>query len=30
MRGYFLPMAARMLGNASVPTEERNTRTLAE
>ncbi len=30
MRGYFLPMAARVLGDASVPTEERNARTLAE
>lgn len=30
MRSYFLPMAARVLGDASVPTEERNARTLAE
>jgi len=29
MRGYFLPMAARVLGDASVPAEERNARTLA-
>lgn len=30
MRSYFLPMAARVLGDASVPVEERNARTLAE
>ncbi len=30
MRSYFLPMAARVLGDASVPAEERNARTLAE
>ena len=30
MRCYFLPMAARVLGDASVPAEERNARTLAE
>ena len=30
MQGYFLPMAARVLGDASVPAEERNARTLAE
>ncbi len=30
MRFYFLPMAARVLGDASVPAEERNARTLAE
>ncbi len=30
MRSYFLPMAARVLGDASVPAEERNARTLGE
>ena len=30
MRSYFLPMAARVLGDASVPAEERGARTLAE
>lgn len=30
MRDYFLPMAARVLGDASIPVEERNARTLAE
>ena len=30
MQDYFLPMAARVLGDASVPAEERNARTLAE
>ena len=30
MQSYFLPMAARVLGDASVPAEERNARTLAE
>lgn len=30
MRSYFLPMAARVLGDASVPTEVRNARTLAD
>ena len=30
MRSYFLPMAARVLGDASVPAEERNARMLAE
>ncbi len=30
MRSYFLPMAARVLGDASVPVEEGNARTLAE
>ena len=30
MRSYFLPMAARVLGDASVPAEERHARTLAE
>lgn len=29
MDGYFLPMAARVLGDASVPEDERNARTLA-
>ncbi len=29
MDGYFLPMAARVLGDASIPSEERNARTLA-
>jgi hypothetical protein len=29
MDGYFLPMAGRVLGDASVPQEERNARTLA-
>ena len=29
MRGYFLPMARRVLGDASIPQEERNARTLA-
>lgn len=30
MQSYFLPMAARVFGDASVPVEERNARTLAE
>ena len=30
MRSYFLPMAARVFGDASVPAEERNARTLAQ
>jgi len=30
MRTYYLPMAARVLGDGSVPAEERNARTLAE
>ena len=30
VRSYVLPMAARVLGDASVPAEERNARTLAE
>ncbi len=30
MRSYFLPMAARVLGDASIPAEERAARTLAE
>lgn len=30
IRSYFLPMAARVLGDASVPAEGRNARTLAE
>ena len=29
MDAYFLPMAARVLGDASIPTTERNARTLA-
>ena len=29
MDGYFLPMAARVLGDASIPSDERNARTLA-
>ena len=29
MDGYLLPMAARVLGDASVPADERNARTLA-
>jgi hypothetical protein len=29
MDGYFLPMAARVLGDASIPEDERNARTLA-
>ena len=29
MDGYFLPMAARVLGDASVPEDERDARTLA-
>ena len=30
MEGYFLPMAARVFGDAAVPAEERNARTLAQ
>ena len=30
MRAYFLPMGARVLGDASIPVEERNARTFAE
>jgi hypothetical protein len=29
MEGYFLPMAGRVLGDASIPEDERNARTLA-